>query len=420
MHYYLNKNQLFISLEAVNVEGLVETNEAFAKTYAGTIYALTSLDPALSRRAFIVASAKELFIKKEDLSLLTEERDKLTTFPLWLEKAISEKRVISLNMEYPNFKEAINKTTPAKWRVHVVGLGDVGATLLTGLRLLGAKEIETLGIYDLDKNKMKRLHFELNQILSCDGTEGSIQIEELTEKDLFNCDLFVFCVSVGIPPVGSKGVDVRLIQFEGNRKILKNYGLQGRKANYKGLFAVVSDPVDLLCMSLFEDSNKNEEGNFDFLGLAPEQIKGYGLGVMNARAAYFSQDNPLTMNYLKEGRAFGPHGEGLVIANSIINYDEAASKELTKKTKEANLMVRDTGYKPYIAPALSSGALSLLDTIRGNFHYSSNFLGGVYMGSKNRFLKGCTENEVLPLPEGLMKTLEETYVLLKELMNKNQ
>ena len=417
MHYYLNKSLLFISLKPVNIESLTETSEDFAKAYGGTIYALTSIDPAVSRRAFIVSSSKELFIKKEDLSLLSEIDDKAKELPLWLEKAIEEKRVISLNIQYPNFKEAINKISPTKWRVHVVGLGDVGATLLTGLRLLGSKEIETLGIYDLDKNKIKRLHFELNQILSCDGKEGSMQIEELTEENLFNCDLFVFCVSVGIPPIGSKGVDVRLIQFDGNRKILKSYGLQARKSNYKGLFAVVSDPVDLLCMSLFEDSNKNEEGSFDFLGLAPEQIKGYGLGVMNARAAYFSQDNPLTRNYLKEGRAFGPHGEGLVIANSITNYDESASKELTKKTKEANLRVRDTGYKPYIAPALSSGALSLLDTIRGNFHYSSNFLGGVYMGSKNRFINGCTENEVLPLPEGLMNSLQETYVLLKELMN---
>ena len=80
---------------------------------------------------------------------------------------------------------------------------------------------------------------------------------------------------------------------------------------------------------------------------------------MHARATYFSKCNQAFSSYLKEGRAFGPHGEGLVIANSIENYDEEISLKLTTLTKEANLAVRACGFKPFIAPSLSSGAISL-------------------------------------------------------------
>lgn len=418
MFYYTFNNNLIISNTTIDRDDFISIDEDWCKNYHGKIFVLTSMDCNISRRSFIVSNKNLLFLEKEDLNLLKSSYRNNRIIPEWLETAIKEKRVISLNSNYPNFLDAITYSSPKKWRVNVVGLGDVGATLLTGLRLLGHDVISTLGIYDKDSKKTHRLNFELSQILSCDGKENNISILPLTEETLFNCDMFVFCVSVGIPPVGKEQEDVRLIQFAGNRNVLKIYGQMARKARFKGIFAVVSDPVDLLCKSLFEDSNKNENGILDFQGLAPEQIRGYGLGVMNARAAYYSNLREDTKNYLQEGRAFGPHGEGLIIANSIENFNEEASDFLTEKTKTANLEVRAVGFKPYIAPALSSGAISIIDTIKGNYHYSSNFIGGTYIGCKNRFLNNCTENEILNIPKKLMDKLENTYELLNELYNK--
>ncbi|MFR1710211.1 MAG: lactate/malate family dehydrogenase [Clostridium sp.] len=418
MFYYTFNNNLIISNTTIDRDNFISIDEDWCKNYHGKIFVLTSMDCNISRRSFIVSNKDLLFLEKEDLNLLKSSSRNNIIIPEWLETAIKEKRVISLNSNYPNFLDAITYSSPKKWRVNVVGLGDVGATLLTGLRLLGHDVISTLGIYDKDSKKIHRLNFELSQILSCDGKENNISIVPLKEEDLFNCDMFVFCVSVGIPPVGKEQEDVRLVQFTGNRNVLKVYGQMARKAKFKGIFAVVSDPVDLLCKSLFEDSNKNENGLLDFQGLAPEQIRGYGLGVMNARAAYYSNLREDTKNYLQEGRAFGPHGEGLIIANSIENFNEEASDFLTEKTKTANLEVRAVGFKPYIAPALSSGALSIIDTIKGNYHYSSNFIGGTYMGCKNRFLNNCTENEILNIPKKLMTKLENTYELLNYLYNK--
>lgn len=418
MFYYTFNNNLIISNTTIDRDNFISIDEDWCKNYHGKIFVLTSMDCNISRRSFIVSNKDLLFLEEEDLNLLKSSSRNNIIIPEWLETAIKEKRVISLNSNYPNFLDAITYSSPKKWRVNVVGLGDVGATLLTGLRLLGHDVISTLGIYDKDSKKIHRLNFELSQILSCDGKENNISIVPLKEEDLFNCDMFVFCVSVGIPPVGKEQEDVRLVQFTGNRNVLKVYGQMARKAKFKGIFAVVSDPVDLLCKSLFEDSNKNENGILDFQGLAPEQIRGYGLGVMNARAAYYSNLMEDTKNYLQEGRAFGPHGEGLIIANSIENFNEEASDFLTEKTKTANLEVRAVGFKPYIAPALSSGALSIIDTIKGNYHYSSNFIGGTYMGCKNRFLNNCTENEILNIPKKLMTKLENTYELLNYLYNK--
>ena len=79
-----------------------------------------------------------------------------------------------------------------------------------------------------------------------------------------------------------------------------------------------------------------------------DRVRGYGLGVMNKRAEYFAAKDPSFRSYIREGRAYGPHGSDLVIANSIENYDDDISLKLTKLTVEANLKMRSIGFKPYI------------------------------------------------------------------------
>ncbi len=238
----------------------------------------------------------------------------------------------------------------------------------------------------------------------------------ITKDELFDCDMFVFCVSIGVPAIGEEAKDVRMVQFDGNSKIVNLYAKAAREKRFNGIFAVVSDPVDLLCKSAYLWSNRNSSGEMDFLGLAPEQIRGYGLGVMNARAVYYSKQNNNTNQYLEEGRVFGPHGEGLIVADSITNYNEQISIQLTEMVKNANIEVRKTGFKPYIAPAFSSGALSLINTIRGEWHYSASFMGGVYMGAKNRLLNSGIEIERNNLDRRLFERIKETYDRLERII----
>lgn len=302
-----------------------------------------------------------------------------------------------------------------KNRVNILALGDVGGMVLTVLKLLGADVISEIGICDVNENMEKRYAYEMNQAMYPWEYDAMPEVKILEKEKLFDCDLFVFCASKGIPPVGSQVADVRMAQFEANRAIVGFYAKMARESAFKGLFAVVSDPVDPLCKEVLLSSNKDSNGHLDYKGLKAEQVQGYGLGVMNSRAAYFAKREDRFASFLTEGRAFGPHGSDLVIANSIKEYDDALSQELTKLTVEANLKTREIGFKPYMAPAISSGAISLLLTLRGEWHYSSTLLGTVFMGAKNRMTPEGIEIENLPLPEVLYRRVEKAYKNLEEI-----
>ena len=174
--------------------------------------------------------------------------------------------------------------------------------------------------------------------------------------------------------------------------------------------------MDPLARAALLSSNRDERGLYDGMGLLPQQIQGYGLGVMNARAAYYARQEPRLSSFLTEGRAFGPHGSGLVIANSIARYDDALSRELTELALTANLKMRALGFKPYVAPALSSAALSVLLTLRGEWHYGSVCLGDIFMGVKNRYTPAGLETEDLPLPDALFARLTETQEILRRII----
>lgn len=73
---------------------------------------------------------------------------------------------------------------------------------------------------------------------------------------------------------------------------------------------------------------------------------------MNKRAEYYAKKDARFADYLTEGRAFGPHGADLVIANSIAHYDDTLSRELTDLTVKANLAIRELGFKPYLGACL--------------------------------------------------------------------
>ena len=295
-----------------------------------------------------------------------------------------------------------------KKRVNILGLGDVGGTLLTGLKLLGGDIVSSIGVCS-GGNAASRYECEMNQTAYPWDYNKLPEVEIIGKEALFDCDAFIFCASKSVPAVGADVSDVRMVQFEANREIMKEYAVMAGNLGFRGLFAVVSDPVDPLCKVAWLESNRNEAGVIDNGGLRPGQIHGYGLGVMNSRAAYYAKRDERFRSFLTEGRAYGPHGKDLVIANSIDRYDDELSKELTKMAVEANLRTRELGYKPYIAPALSSGAISLLLTLKGEWHYSSTWLSGVFLGARNRVTESGTELESLPLPEALYRRIEHAY-----------
>ncbi|WP_343186335.1 lactate dehydrogenase [Anoxynatronum sibiricum] len=339
--------------------------------------------------------------------------ESVSQLPEWLVQKIKHQQVFLVNTAHPRWQDRLAFSFPRKKRVHLAGLGDVGSTLLTGLRLLGKDDIDCIGIFDLSESKLQRWINETNQIGDLNFPDYP-PVLPLTEPQLFNCDLFIFCIARQVPGLEVKKTDVRMAQFDANRIIIEEYALKARAAKYQGIFAVVSDPVDQLCVAAYRKSNEDANGNYDGEGLIPEQVKGFGLGVMNARAHFYAKQHPDTIHFNQEGRVFGPHGQGLIVADSIDHFDPALSDLLTSQTLSANLVIREIGFKPFVAPALSSGCLPLLATLRGEWHYSTVFIGGVYFGCRNRWLTYGQEWETLIFPDALYQRLQDTYARLEQ------
>lgn len=381
------------------------------------IYYLVEGDPILGRGSFKVNAPGQL-LAPHSLEVLDASRLPQLELDAPLSAALDAGQLTAVNTGRMGW-ESILAAAPntGKKRVHILAIGDVGSTLLTGLKLLGGDVISTIGICDLSDQITARWEFEMGQINLPWDYNAFPDVEVVKPENLFDCDVFVFVASKGIPPVGSQVKDVRMAQFENNAAIVKTYARMARKANFQGLWCAVSDPVDPLAKTAYLESNKDEDGNWDGKGLRPEQVQGYGLGVMNARAAYFAKKDEKLSSFLTEGRSFGPHGTGLFIANSIDNYNEDISQELTHKTVTANLVMREIGFKPYVAPALSSGALSILLTLRGEWHCGSVFLDGIFMGCKNRYTPTGVETELLPhIPDPLFAHIQEAADHLKTIL----
>ncbi|MEN6593766.1 MAG: lactate dehydrogenase [Clostridiaceae bacterium] len=307
--------------------------------------------------------------------------------------------------------EARQNKKNKQMRFHLIGLGDVGGTVLTGLKLLGT-DLGGIGIFDPDESRMARYEAELNQILPITDGAALPEVSIVSKEALFDCDVLLFTASRGVPPVGEEGADVRMSQYKANRDMLRAYAVQARESGFTGLFAQVSDPVDQLSRAVFLLSNQNERGEFDWAGLLPEQVRGFGLGVMRARAEYTSKREGISAPEL---RAFGPHGQGLVIANAPDSgYDDALSRRLTQATVEANLQIRKLGYKPYIAPGLSSAAISVLRMARGEWHDAAVPLGGAYFGCRTRLSGKGSVMLREPLDARLFERVRDSYNRLKE------
>lgn len=293
-------------------------------------------------------------------------------------------------------------------RVHILAMGDVGGTLALGMKLLGSDVIEKIGICDLNQDVCHRYEAELNQISLPDDHDCLPQVEIVSSEDLFQCDAMIFCATKGVPPVEATKGDMRMMQLKGNLQLIEFFGKRAAEENFGGDFFVVSDPVDPLCKQVL------------LQGVDRTRIKGYGLGVMSARAAYFARQQEDLQDYLSYGRAFGPHGEDLVICDNIYQYDQERSLRLTEMTVKANLAIREMGFKPYIAPAFSSGVLSILSDMRGDWHYSSAYFGkgevGAFLGMHCRRTKDGLEVEDLPLDDQLFQRIAHAVKNLEELL----
>jgi len=287
----------------------------------------------------------------------------------------------------------------------LAGLGRVGGVAATVLALTPSRisGIRELLISDVDTANQERWLLELESIARWRNREPLPRVGPTTLSETFSrCDVFLFAATDSVPPLGTQG-DVRMMQFEPNRAILRPFLQQARAASYAGLFLIVSDPVELLAQAAFHDGNRDQAGEFTGDGLAPERIAGLGLGVMWARALACARREGWEQSVARFGAAYGPHGPDVVAFDAVRKPNPGRSAALSRAAREGNVRVRNLGHLPYVGPGASSVGLMLPPLLGGNEVLASIMLGGIYFGAPARLEWG-----VYPTPRALGGAVWET------------
>ena len=76
--------------------------------------------------------------------------------------------------------------------------------------------------------------------------------------------------------------------------------------------------------------------------------------------------------------------------------------------------MRSLGFKPYLAPGLSSAAVSVLRALRGDWHDGAVPLGGAYFGCRAKLGVSGPEIRRERLHSELMQRITESYRKLEE------
>ncbi len=128
-------------------------------------------------------TAPSLLTAEEGVSTLVTAEEPETDPAL--AAAIAAGRVRAVNLAHPRQEELLPPLRRReRVRVNLLALGDVGSTLLMGLRLLGGDVIDSIGICDVRENVPQRWEMELNQIVSPEG-ERLPPVELVSPEEVF-------------------------------------------------------------------------------------------------------------------------------------------------------------------------------------------------------------------------------------------
>lgn len=131
-------------------------------------------------------------------------------------------------------------------------------------------------------------------------------MEIVSPEEVFDGDVFLFCASRFVPDTSVTSGDVRMAQYQVNRELAVRYARMARAAALWRNVLRGQRSGGPLCRAVLERSNRDETGRWDGGGLFSHQVRGFGLGVMQARAMYYARKEPRFAAFLTEGRTYGP------------------------------------------------------------------------------------------------------------------
>ena len=211
-HYYTYDGRTLCSA------GALPYPEISALPETGEVLWVFHRPPLAGRDTFPVTDPAQLTEEEGVASLCTAPCPE--DVPPALLSAIRAGRVRAVNGSHPRLEELLAPVSrPEKVRVNLLALGDVGSTLLLGLRLMGGDVISSIGICDLREGVARRWEFELNQIQLPGPYDALPPVEIVPPERLFDGDVFLFCASRFVPDTAVKTGDVRMAQYQLNREL---------------------------------------------------------------------------------------------------------------------------------------------------------------------------------------------------------
>ena len=145
-------------------------------------------EPSLCRASFAITHLGQLQSSENSLWL---DANSFYQQPTYQEAALGEliakRELRAVNRAHPRWRELCQQQKPQPpFTVNLLACGDVGSTLLIGLKLLAQNTIRKIGIYDINPALCQRWEFELNQICAPSAELTSPVVSIITKDQLFD------------------------------------------------------------------------------------------------------------------------------------------------------------------------------------------------------------------------------------------
>ena len=211
----------------------------------------------------------------------------------------------------------------------IVGTGNVGASIAFAL-LNQRTPVNELILTDINADDARGEAMDLSDALAVAPSYLKITAGDLT--DAKDCDVIV--ITAGAPQ--KDGKQSRLALLKDNAKILKNIVEKIMKSGFKGIFIIVSNPVDVLSYLTWQWS-----------GLPSHQVIGSGTVLDSARLRHRIAEELNIHPKSVHAYQVGEHGDSELTLWSLGDIGGEALTDLIKKPARDKIsqFVRDEAYK---------------------------------------------------------------------------
>ena len=185
-------------------------------------------------------------------------------------------------------------------KVVLIGCGNVGMSYAYAL-VNQQTYVDELCLIDLDMDRVKGEVMDLNHSLPY--SPSKIHIKCGTYKDLSDADICVICAGAN-----QKVGETRMDLINKNAKIFKTIIDEVMQNNFKGVFIVATNPLDVMSYITWKYS-----------GLPSRKVIGSGTSLDSARLKYLVGNKLGISSKCVNGYVIGEHGDSEFVAWSSVN-----------------------------------------------------------------------------------------------------